>query len=322
MPPAIPPTVSTPPPPPPRLDRVASVTGLVADSGGVPVPGAEIRIRAADARCRPLDGISASFVTAADRYGRYDGQVEIGLGEVTEGCIVVEAFAGAVTTASGSPVLFAPEARADARSRVRIDLKLPAAPPLNRQVAENVIDILTGAIRGDRESEMLLGRYVRSDRNQVRTALNDYRSYLRTVEARTLESRGGAFLYRLKGAGGRTAEAELTGGSLLELRSPLFAHSEAAHVLMRHIADVVAAGDAARLAAVAGVSESEARAILDRYTRALEPGSLTFRLVELDEPAGVLRYRVDGRPANGSSGHEASIELAYDGRSVRIRSIR
>jgi hypothetical protein len=179
--PSTPPPANTPPPPI-RPENAVDINGTVIDAAGTPVPGARVTASECDGSNR------VSHVSGAD--GSYELRVERSVGPQVDGCIAVEAAAG------GSTVRNELGARFARGSAVRMDLRLPQAPFLNRLDADRLIETLQREMQGDQDALAELKLYIPG----APTSLTPIARYTRGIDSfRVVEEGDRRLVYELKG---------------------------------------------------------------------------------------------------------------------------
>ena len=170
------------PPPPIRPVNAVDINGTVTDAAGMPVAGA--RVTAAE-----CDG-SNSIAHVSGPDGTYELRVERGVGPQSDGCVAVDAAAG------GATVRLQRDAHFGRGSAIRVDLRLPQAPFLQRLDADRLIDVLTRAMRGEQDALAELKLYL----PDAPTSLAPMTRYTRGIDSSQVVEEGDRrFVYELKG---------------------------------------------------------------------------------------------------------------------------
>lgn len=297
------------------------VSGIVADAAGMRVDGAVVTVWPAGVDCAATGG-SAMAVT--DASGAFAVSVERGTGPAEQGCVVVEAKAGGSSARAVRNAFFASGSAAD---RVELELSLPRAPELTRKEGERLVDLLARAIPGgDEEVLRELDLYVRGDRQWLDGALTAYRQYLRGITA--IEPAGEEndhwMRWRIEGVAGRSVTTAVYRETLIELHGPLIDYGLRGASFVQRILDVAHAGDVERMARVLTADDEDvplavARDVVERLRTRFDLPRATLVLVNVDEAANALHYRVSG-PSRTGAMEEAILVVGYGDGLVGLRS--
>lgn len=323
VPPATPPVPSTPPPPePPREIASATVFGQVLNVRGNPVPHADVRVRPADAGCRPYD---REVGAVSDDRGEFLTKAELDTAAATRGCVVVEAHSGGASGTATAPVEFTTDS-----PRVRVDVRLDRREPLTQSEAARLVRILADAINEPAQNAAELGLYILHGPEALRVALEQYRMVLdRVIDIRPLPPVAHdplRFPFELVAANGRTSQVDVYQQELTRLHSPLLDYGFRGERFMNAYVRAIAAGDAERLAQILNPDdvdfpvERAREMIVDYRRRYRDTATIRPEFVDVDEQRHIIRWRLRGMEANGEELIEP-IELVFGDGLIGMRGL-
>ncbi|HYK04834.1 MAG TPA: carboxypeptidase-like regulatory domain-containing protein [Thermoanaerobaculia bacterium] len=260
---AAPSAQQTPPPPEPAAPR-KTISGTITTPRGAGAEGAIVRVR----ECTG----AREWGAVADEQGHYQVEVE-------SDCVTVEATAGGTTGRSTTT-----------------SLRLPQAPALTEQRAQELIDTLVRAIGGDGQATAALETYTPHHADALRVALENFR--IAVGEApnvrRVHDSLIQGFEYELLGPRGNT-RIYVTQDDLHRLVGPVLYYSFSGAQYVTALARFIAGNDAERLARLLSPDDidypvEDARKLLARFQPRLDWARSQAKFVAIDDHT--IRYEL------------------------------